>query len=81
MKLVTGIWTAIRAVTGAVSVADSQAAPVRSPQAVRHAGEIPTIYGAPGDDEIVGTMARDVIVDLGGNDVINEGDSSDKLCG
>jgi len=45
------------------------------------AGELATIAGTPGMDNIVGTAGDDVIATLAGNDNITGGDGNDKICG
>lgn len=43
-------------------------------------GEVATIVGTDGDDNLVGTSGRDVIVALGGNDTVSGGDGDDLIC-
>lgn len=44
-------------------------------------GQVPTIVGTEGDDELTGTPGNDVIAALGGGDTIDGGAGNDVICG
>src|SRR3954471_13663063 len=44
-------------------------------------GEVATILGTPGPDDLKGTKGNDVMVTFGGNDVVHGGSGADLICG
>ena len=51
------------------------------PSDLRCNGQVPTIFGTPGNDRIYGTDGPDVIVGITGNDWVSGQDGDDMICG